>query len=231
VTVPGDRRGASRVVWAFVAVAAIIAITTTAAALPGRLVVGEEAVFTRANDLPRAIGAPLEVSMHLGSSIGAGVLVVVGLLAHKRRVAVAGLLGWLLARTITTVMKLAVDRPRPPRLIDDVILHQHLPADGGFPSSHSATAAALAVAAGWGWPSQRIPLAAGALAIGVARLHVGVHLPLDLLGGWAVGLLCGLLAVAVVHPRVPPHPEPAPWSRRSRRGPPRPEAAGTDSSS
>lgn len=200
-----------------VAVAAIVAIASTAMAAPGELVAGETAVFAGGNSLPAWVGRPLQGPMHLASSIGALVVVVAGFLVRKRRVAAAGFLGWLLARLVTTAMKAAVDRPRPPGLLDDVVLRQHLPADGGFPSSHSAIAAALAVAAGWGWRPLRIPLALGAVGVGVARVWVGVHLPLDLVGGWAVGVLCGLLAVWVVHPRVPPHPEPAPWSRWTRR--------------
>jgi glycosyltransferase 2 family protein len=201
---------------ATIAVAAMTAIATTALAAPGRLVTGEEAVFTWGNDLPRWVGLALEGPMHLASSIGAAIVVIAGFLARKRRVAAAGALGWILARLVTTVMKAAVDRPRPPGLIAEAVLRQHLPSDGGFPSSHAAIAAALAVAAGWGWRPLRIPLALGAVGVGVARMYMGVHLPLDLLGGWAVGLLCGLLAVWVVHPRVPPHPEPAPWSRRRK---------------
>ncbi|HEV7722356.1 MAG TPA: phosphatase PAP2 family protein [Iamia sp.] len=185
-------------------------------AVPGRLVTGETAILTWANDLPRWVGAPLELGMNLGASIGAATVVVVGFLARKRRVATAGFLAWLAARLVCTIMKAAVDRARPPGLVADVVLRQHLPSDGGFPSSHSAIAAALAVVAGWGWPRLRLPLALGAVLVGLARLYVGVHLPLDLVGGWALGVLCGLLAVAVVHPRVPPHPEPAPWSRRRR---------------
>jgi undecaprenyl-diphosphatase len=201
---------------AVVAVAAIALVASTAMAVPGRLVTGETAILTWANDLPRWVGAPLELGMNLGASIGAATVVVVGFLARKRRVATAGFLAWLAARLVCTIMKAAVDRARPPGLVADVVLRQHLPSDGGFPSSHSAIAAALAVVAGWGWPRLRLPLALGAVLVGLARLYVGVHLPLDLVGGWALGVLCGLLAVAVVHPRVPPHPEPAPWSRRRR---------------
>ncbi|HEX7132785.1 MAG TPA: phosphatase PAP2 family protein [Iamia sp.] len=201
------------------ALAAIALIASTAMAAPGELVTGETAVFDAANGLPWWVGRPLELPMHLASSIGALLVVVAGFAARKRRVAAAGLLGWLAARFLSTLMKAAVDRPRPPGLLADVVLRQHLPADGGFPSSHSAIAAALAVAAGWGWRPLRAPLALAAVAVGVARMYVGVHLPLDLVGGWALGLLCGLAAVWIVHPRVPPHPEPAPWSRR-RKVPP-----------
>ena len=35
-------------------------------------------------------------------------------------------------------------------------------------------------------------------ALGLGRLHVGVHLPLDLVGGWCLGVLCGAAGLAVV---------------------------------
>lgn len=194
------------------AVAALVA--TTAGALSGDLVAGEAAVFGWANHLPRWAGAPLQLVMHLGASLGALVLVVAAGLARRWRLATAALFGWLVARLVVGGVKVAIDRARPPALVADVALRQHLPDDPGFPSAHAAVAAALAVVAGWGSTRLRLPLAALAVVIGLARLYVGVHLPLDVLGGWAVGVLAGLAAVTVVHPRVPPHPGPAPWGRR-----------------
>jgi undecaprenyl-diphosphatase len=194
------------------AVATVVA--TTAAALSRDPVAGEAAVFGWANALPRWAGAPMQLVMHLGASLGALVVIVVAAVARRWRLATAALFGGLVARLVVGGVKVVVDRARPPALLADVVVRQHLPTDPGFPSAHAAVAAALAVVAGWGAPRLRIPLAALAAAIGLARLYVGVHMPLDLLGGWAVGVLAGLAAVTVVHPRVPPHPEPAPWSRR-----------------
>lgn len=208
---PNPSSGALTPVRGVVVVALAALVATTTAALSGDLVVGEAAVFGWVNDLPRWAGAPMQLVMHLGSSLGALVVVAAAALARRWRLATAGLLGSLVARLVAAGMKLAIDRPRPPSLVADVVLRQHLPTDAGFPSAHAAVAAALAVA-GWGSTRLRVPLAVVVAVIGLARVYVGVHLPLDVLGGWALGVLSGVAAVTVVHPRVPPSPEPAPWA-------------------
>lgn len=69
------------------------------------------------------------------------------------------------------------------------------PPDASFPSDHLAAAGALVIAlwpvlgrARWAW----IGLSA---AIGLARLFVGVHYPTDVLGGFMLGAVWGLLAL------------------------------------
>jgi undecaprenyl-diphosphatase len=46
------------------------------------------------------------------------------------------------------------------------------------------------------WPWATL-LTAGAVTTGVARMYVGAHLPLDVVGGLGVGLACGGLAALV----------------------------------
>ncbi len=191
------------------AVAAIGLIASTAMAAPGRLVAGETAVLRAGNDLPRWAGLPLEGVMQLGTSVAALVVVAGAALLGRRRLALTTLLAWAAVRATSALMKVAVDRGRPPALVDDVVLRQHLPADEGFPSAHSATAAAVAVVLARAHPRLRAPLAVLVGLVGGARMYVGVHLPLDLVGGWCLGLLGGLGAVAAVE-RWAPRPEPGP---------------------
>ncbi len=179
------------------AAAAIVVIATTALALPGELVAGETAVFEAVNGWPRAVGLPLEAVMQVGTFVAALGAATVALVRGRRRLAAALALAWALDRLAAAVLKAVVDRDRPPALVDDVVLRQHLPADAGFPSAHSGTAAALAVVAGVTWPRLAVPAAVVAVLVGLGRLYVGVHLPLDLLGGWALGVLCGAAALGV----------------------------------
>ena len=89
----------------------------------------------------------------------------------------------------------AVHRPRP-------TLYPHLVAAPGlsYPSGHTALAAALGTLAAvlawrtrWRWPA--VILALGyAVAMGTARVLLGVHNPSDVLAGWLLGLGMGLLA-------------------------------------
>jgi membrane-associated phospholipid phosphatase len=63
-----------------------------------------------------------------------------------------------------------------------------------FPSAHSATAFALALAVAAIWPRLRVPMFIYALAIAASRLVMLAHHPSDVVGGAVVGLV-GALAV------------------------------------
>lgn len=66
-------------------------------------------------------------------------------------------------------------------------------ANNGFPSDHAAVAAAVAGVGILAWPRWTALLVALVIAIGIARVFVGVHLPGDVVAGWAGG---GLAAVS-----------------------------------
>lgn len=74
-------------------------------------------------------------------------------------------------------------------------LHPLLPiSDYGFPSSHAAVFAAIAVSLLFIHKKAGIFAGLLALAIGIARVYAGVHTPLDILGGYLVGALVAILA-------------------------------------
>lgn len=63
----------------------------------------------------------------------------------------------------------------------------------GMPSAHAANSMAVALAAMCLWPALgRWPLLLP-LVVGYSRLYVGKHYPADVLAGWAVGCLVGLV--------------------------------------
>lgn len=173
-------------------------VVTTLLAVPDRLRPGEQAAFSLFNDLPRGLGLPLEVVMPLGTSIGALVLVGVAVGLRRRRLALAAFLAWALGRAASAALKAAIDRPRPPELLVDVTLRQDRPFDQAFPSAHTTGAVALALVAGWAFPRLRWPALGVAMLVALARMYVGVHLPLDLAGGTALGLLAGVAATTAV---------------------------------
>lgn len=162
----------------------------------GGPVVGEVAVVEAVNDLPRPAIETLEVVMQLGAR-GAIVLValVAAVLADRRRlrVAVAVLLAGAAAWFVNAQVKDVVDRPRPAGVGAEVEVLDE--ARGlGYPSSHVAVAAASLVAAALG---TRRPVGAAlslAAVVGLARMAVGVHLPLDVVGGLGLGACAAALA-------------------------------------
>jgi undecaprenyl-diphosphatase len=72
-----------------------------------------------------------------------------------------------------------------------------MPASTAFPSGHSASAAAFAVAVGSQVPAAALPLGALAAAVGYSRVHTGVHYPGDVLAGFALGVSCAAAVIAV----------------------------------
>jgi undecaprenyl-diphosphatase len=78
-----------------------------------------------------------------------------------------------------------------------------VPHSASFPSGHTATAFAAATVL-----TALVPRAAAvwfvlAAAIAYSRLYVGVHFPLDLAGGIAVGVATALLLLEAVRRRSP----------------------------
>jgi membrane-associated phospholipid phosphatase len=69
-----------------------------------------------------------------------------------------------------------------------------MPASGSFPSGHSASAAAFAVAVGDVLPVLRPMLRIAASVVAFSRVYTGVHYPSDVLVGATVGALIGRLA-------------------------------------
>jgi membrane-associated phospholipid phosphatase len=155
---------------------------------------GEEALFRRAHGLSAGFEPVLWAPMQLGSALAP--LVVGPLLGHHVgdwRPAVGsvavGIGGWWAAKGV----KALVRRGRPASLLGDVAPRRGTPSDGsGFLSGHVTVATGLAtVAAPHLGPVGR-PLAYGLVGVvGFARLHVAAHLPLDVVGGVALGGLLG----------------------------------------
>ncbi|HEX8861805.1 MAG TPA: glycine betaine ABC transporter substrate-binding protein, partial [Actinomycetes bacterium] len=177
-----------------------VAILVGSAELVRRDRVGvlETNVFRLVNDLPGALYPPLWALMQLGNLVAVPLVAAVAALARRYRLAVnlaiAGTAAWFLAK----VVKQAVARGRPPSLLNQVHLHGHLPGGLGYVSGHAAVAVALASVAS-PYLSRRTRRVAWLLAaiVCLARIYVGVHLPLDVVGGaalgWAVGALVHLL--------------------------------------
>jgi undecaprenyl-diphosphatase len=70
-----------------------------------------------------------------------------------------------------------------------------MPSSTSFPSGHSASAAAFAVAVGSGLPAAAVPLGLLAAAVGYSRVHTGVHYPADVVGGLALGVVSGVAVI------------------------------------
>ncbi len=155
----------------------------------------EARVFSAVNDLSDVWWVLVWGPMQIGSFFGSLVVVgLTGVISRDRRLTLAALAGSQAAYWMAHAVKDAVSRGRPTAFLTDVNLHDR--ATGfGYVSGHAAVAFALAAVLA---PSLPRPWRAVAIALAVTvafgRVYAGVHLPLDVVGGAGLGLLCGTLA-------------------------------------
>ncbi len=153
----------------------------------------EERAFRAVNEAPAWLYPPVWAVMQAGS-LGA-VFVVAGAVRSRRegaatRVLLAGTAAWCGAK----LLKPLVGRGRPKEYLDDVIVRGSVQSGLGFPSGHAAVATTLALVATSPSGPMRSGALVGAVATGVARLYVGAHLPLDVVGGLASGVIIATAA-------------------------------------
>ena len=95
-------------------------------------------------------------------------------------------------------LKELVGRPRPFERYSLPLPLGHVPHDPSFPSGHAAMAFASATVLSYFRPRLAAAFFLLAVAIGFARVYVGVHYPLDVLGGAVLGCVVGALVIALL---------------------------------
>lgn len=174
--------------------AAVVTASTIATLAP--LSQLETDVFRTMNDLPQSLRPLIWPFMQFGTFITIPLLAVIAIIRRRYRFAgamvIAGVGVYLLAR----VMKEGVERGRPGDLLDGVQMREVFGEGSlGFPSGHAAVAAALTVVASAYLATRWVVIAIVLAGIVVAgRMYVGAHLPLDLVGGLALGVVAGAVA-------------------------------------
>jgi len=145
---------------------------------------------------------PLAVAFSWLGELGAIWLVLALVLAYYWRrpsvffwVGAADLIGYLAATGLQDV----VNRQRPPRTYPEITTLVSLPHSSSFPSGHTTTSFACAVFLASTLRSRRAwaLLIALAALIGLSRVYAGVHYPLDVVGGAALGTVIGLALIAL----------------------------------
>ena len=154
----------------------------------------EERLFEALNGGPAGLELVLWLPMQLGSLFGP--FVVGGAMWWRLcqwrpavGAVVAGVAAWQLAK----VLKGEVGRGRPFAVLSSFARRAGTPYEGlGFVSGHTAVAVAvLEVVSPYLGGRQRLLARLLALVVGLARVQVSAHMPMDVVGGAALGQVVG----------------------------------------
>jgi membrane-associated phospholipid phosphatase len=186
------RRRPSDLIWL---AAGAVGLVLCALPVHADRVAGPEAdAFRLVNDLPSLPFGIVWVPMQLGNFLVVPAAVLAALAFRRWRLAAGLVLAGAGVYALAKVVKRFVERGRPSDVLDDVVVRGAAPHGLGFVSGHIAVITALALVA-WPWLPRWGRWAAGAAvaAVFLTRMYVGAHLPLDMVGGAALGLAVGAL--------------------------------------
>jgi len=171
-------------------VGAVALLGTALAVRRDRVSLGEARVFRAVNGQPDALHAPAWAVMQLGTLGAAPAAAAAAWLAGDPELAgqllASGTGTWALSKLVKQVVR----RPRPAALLAGTRCRGREAAGLGYLSGHAGVAVALGAAAvprlG---PSGRALAVTAIPVVGLTRVYVGAHLPLDIAGGAALGLI------------------------------------------
>ena len=182
----------------------------------GTVGAAEASVFRAVNRLPDWLYPVVWPFQQLGNLLVAlAVMVVIALALRRPRIAVLAVVAVVLKLGLERVVKTVVERQRPATSIGDAVLRGDVQASGlSFVSGHATITAAAAGLLVPALPRRWKPVPWAVVAMnGMARVYVGAHNPLDVVGGVGLGLLIAGLLNAAVPPGAWRRPDPAPPPR------------------
>jgi undecaprenyl-diphosphatase len=154
----------------------------------------EERVMHAVNRGPDAVYWPVNAVMQLGS-LGGGLAAGALLARRDRRTGIAAMVAVFGAWGGSKLVKRSTGRGRPEAHLDGIVVRGTPQRGLGFPSGHAGVATVVALCSAAVLPRAAAVAVTGAsLTTVLARVYVGAHLPLDVAGGAAMGVVLGCAA-------------------------------------
>jgi len=114
------------------------------------------------------------------------------LILFHMRAGIASLGAFIISGLVAQMLKRAFDMPRPPAILDNVHVLGHSLTSHSFPSGHSTSDGVMVLLAFliWRRDDWRSWSIAGLFFLAaVGRVYVGVHFPVDVVAGLAIGIV------------------------------------------
>jgi uncharacterized protein (TIRG00374 family) len=159
----------------------------------------ETDTFQLINDLPGWLAPLLTTIMQLGSYLAVFALGGLLLLFRKVKLGIGILIAGNLAYWLAKAIKLLAGRGRPTQILKTVHLHDIISSGLGYPSGHTAVATAVGFMLVKFTPRRfHRYVWLGVIVVGIARIYVGAHWPIDVMGGFLVGWLAATITQIII---------------------------------
>ncbi|MDZ7744835.1 MAG: phosphatase PAP2 family protein [Candidatus Saccharibacteria bacterium] len=173
--------------------AMILFVASAAVVSGGNLPLWEEAAFWTFYNLPNFVEPYLLAITQLGNIFVLFGLAIFYAVYRRYGILLKLLLSGCLAYVVSGVAKDLLGRGRPAEFFSDLVVRDYIVRGPGFPSGHAALATAIAVTLSTVLPRKHKWWVMTVLigGVSISRVFLGVHLPMDVVGGIAVGWACG----------------------------------------
>jgi membrane-associated phospholipid phosphatase len=157
---------------------------------------GNKSVFLLFNGLGLYTGDRLWANWTLLGDAWVGLALLLPFVGRRPELVWAAIVTAIIAGIAVPLLKHVFEMPRPPAVLAADVIHIIGPAYGSrsFPSGHTTTAFVLAGVLSLSFRPYWVMVLSVMVAagVGISRMAVGVHWPLDVTAGAALGWLCAI---------------------------------------
>lgn len=160
-------------------------------AATGKVSSFEETIFRAIHDMPAWLRLFALTVTQFGSAwVLLGLVGLLFIVRKSPRLALVVLGSGVTTYGLVEIAKRLIDRPRPAAILGGVTQRESVLQELGFPSGHTALAAAVGLILWSFLPKKwRWVVVAWIALVAWSRVYLGVHLPLDVVGGFCLGIV------------------------------------------